>query len=305
MVPRRRPASLALVLLTLLLIASSSIQALVIPPPRSLSRPAAAAAAASLCSSHAPPPLQSASLPNPFGFGGKDRTSASPSSSAAAGAVVPGIRIQELTAGELRLAARVCIYAFFDREPGTLTNPIKSMQLGSLEDEQLRDLRGRFGGRQLGRSVMLKAVDDAAGGAIVGFVELRVRSDLKYGLGPDVAPRDERPYLANLAVLPSARRRGIGRALVEAGEALVRDAWGYEELILQVEDTNAGARRMYEQLGYEERYVDPAGKKYALEGMKIKSVRCRKVGMRKQLLRGGGGEGGGDGPFGGFLGLFK
>lgn len=249
----------------------------------------------------APSPLQIASLPNPFGGGKAGKAAAAPSSSMAAGSVVPGVSIQEVTANELRLAARVCIYAFFDTEPGKLmANPIKSMQLASLEDEQLRDLRSRFGGRRLGRSVMLKAVDDASE-SIVGFVELRVRSDLKYGLGPDVKPRDERPYLANLAVLPSARRRGIARALVKAGEALVQ-SWGYDELILQVEASNAVARRLYLKMGYVEKYTDPAGKKYELDGMKIKSVRCRKVGMRKQL--GGGGGGGGGNMLGGLLGQF-
>ena len=197
----------------------------------------------------------------------------------------------------------MCIYAFFDAEPGKLvTNPIKSMQLSSLEDEQLRDLKGRFGGRRLGKSVMLKAVDETQGGLLVGFVELRVRTDLKYGMGPGVKPKDERPYLANLAVLPSARRKGIGRALVAAGEALVR-SWGYDELILQVEDTNKGARKLYREMGFAEVYADPAGRKYVLEGMSIKSVRIRKVGLRKPLT-GAGALGAGGAGLGAFFGSF-
>lgn len=202
---------------------------------------------------------------------------------------MPGVTIKEVTAPELRAAARVCIYAFFDTDPGKLVaNPIKSLQLASLEDEQLKDLRTRFGGRQLGRSVMLGAVDMATG-AMVGFVELRVRRDLKYGMGPGVQPKDERPYLANLAVLPSARRRGIARSLVKRGEALVQ-AWGFDELVLQVEDTNKGARRLYKQLGYADVYSDPAGRKYVLSGMTIKSERIKKIGMRKAPLRQGGGS---------------
>jgi ribosomal protein S18 acetylase RimI-like enzyme len=51
--------------------------------------------------------------------------------------------------------------------------------------------------------------------------------------------------LSNLAVSPTARRRGIGRILCEEIEALAGD-WGYDEVHLLVESDNIAARTLYE-----------------------------------------------------------
>lgn len=55
--------------------------------------------------------------------------------------------------------------------------------------------------------------------------------------------------VTNVAVLPEARRQGIGRALVEAliEEAKARDLVC---LHLEVREGNEGARRLYEALGF-------------------------------------------------------
>lgn len=59
-------------------------------------------------------------------------------------------------------------------------------------------------------------------------------------------------YLEELAVAPHHRRRGVGRALVEAcaREATER---GRERLTLWVAEDNAGARALYETSGFIER----------------------------------------------------
>lgn len=56
-------------------------------------------------------------------------------------------------------------------------------------------------------------------------------------------------WLLNLAVLPSHRRRGLGRLLVEEGEALAR-ARGLSSLWLEVREGNEGARVLYESAGF-------------------------------------------------------
>mmetsp|Transcript_7770 Transcript_7770/g.15888 ORF Transcript_7770/g.15888 Transcript_7770/m.15888 type:complete len:349 (-) Transcript_7770:142-1188(-) len=61
------------------------------------------------------------------------------------------------------------------------------------------------------------------------------------------------PYMANLAVIPSARRRGIGNMLVAEAESLVVD-WGFRELLLKVETSNVVAMEFYDSLGYNEVY---------------------------------------------------
>jgi len=60
----------------------------------------------------------------------------------------------------------------------------------------------------------------------------------------------ERWVLANVAVSPGYRRRGIGRRMVEAGIDLAR-ARGANALYLQVEPDNPPAHRLYQLLGFD------------------------------------------------------
>jgi ribosomal protein S18 acetylase RimI-like enzyme len=52
-----------------------------------------------------------------------------------------------------------------------------------------------------------------------------------------------------VAVVPEMQRRGIGTALIRSAEAVAAEH-GYEAVQLGVEDSNPGARRLYERLGY-------------------------------------------------------
>lgn len=68
------------------------------------------------------------------------------------------------------------------------------------------------------------------------------------------------PFLIAMFVRPSARRRGIGAALVEAAstEAAVR---GHRRLLLDVREANEVARAHYRRMGFietDERTADPA-----------------------------------------------
>lgn len=55
--------------------------------------------------------------------------------------------------------------------------------------------------------------------------------------------------LGNVAVTPEARRQGVGRLLVEGALRRVR-ARGARECFLEVRESNAAARRLYEELGF-------------------------------------------------------
>lgn len=59
-----------------------------------------------------------------------------------------------------------------------------------------------------------------------------------------------RCYLYRMAVAPSHRRRGIGRALVDAAEARVRSLGGIRADALTLKDDEA-ARAYWRSLGYE------------------------------------------------------
>jgi ribosomal-protein-alanine N-acetyltransferase len=79
--------------------------------------------------------------------------------------------------------------------------------------------------------------------------------------------------LLTVAVVPEARRKGVGAALVTAAgvAALVR---GAAHMHLEVAEDNAGARALYRKLGYEE-----AGRRrayYAGEGAAVDAVVMRR-----------------------------
>ena len=80
--------------------------------------------------------------------------------------------------------------------------------------------------------VRLKAVE---GGKMIGFV------------AGDPKPTDGIAWIATIAVAPEYRRRGIGRDLLRACEARMKEP----RLRLSVKASNEGAIRLYEQEGYE------------------------------------------------------
>lgn len=87
---------------------------------------------------------------------------------------------------------------------------------------------------------MLVAEDPS--GTPLGFVWLK--TDRDYFTGDPVG------HVIDIAVVPSAEGRGVGRALLEAAERWAVDA-GYRYLTLHVFAGNDRARRLYERVGYE------------------------------------------------------
>ena len=55
--------------------------------------------------------------------------------------------------------------------------------------------------------------------------------------------------VAKLAVAPRYRRQGVGRALVEAALNIFRTT-RHDECVLQVDEANAAAQRLYESVGF-------------------------------------------------------
>ncbi|MFB9849343.1 GNAT family N-acetyltransferase [Micromonospora andamanensis] len=107
--------------------------------------------------------------------------------------------------------------------------------LGELAGSRDRaEVRFRAAGR--GEEEMLVAV---AAGHVVGVVSVLWRD------GCDTP----NPWLYGLAVAASARRRGIGRALVEAGEA-AGAARGADAMSLDVDVDDEPAASFYARLGY-------------------------------------------------------
>lgn len=88
------------------------------------------------------------------------------------------------------------------------------------------------------RSTVLIA--EGEDGIPLGFISLKVTTDVT---------GSERGHVADLAVSECSRRRGAGRALMQAGEAWAREH-GFDVLSLDVWSTNQRALEFYRWLGY-------------------------------------------------------
>jgi ribosomal-protein-alanine N-acetyltransferase len=85
--------------------------------------------------------------------------------------------------------------------------------------------------------VFFRIATEGAGGAVVGYV-------VAWFAGGE-------GEIANVAVVPSARGRGIGGMLLDAAIAAARDH-GAEALYLDVRESNARARALYDSRGFVE-----------------------------------------------------
>ncbi|CAN0107793.1 unnamed protein product [Scytosiphon promiscuus] len=177
---------------------------------------------------------------------------------------------------DLDEAGALCIKVFF----GQPDSPWKAAQLRQLLHEQRQDLESRCSRKE---SVMFKAIDTRRKDAMVGFVEVSETSGSKYGMGSGVPVADTRPVVSNLAVDPRERRSGVGSALMEACEDLVK-TWHFEEIILQVEEDNETALAFYGGKGFHTLFVDRAARRYDTSGFLLQNVRTSKLTMRKALL---------------------
>jgi ribosomal protein S18 acetylase RimI-like enzyme len=104
------------------------------------------------------------------------------------------------------------------------------------------------------RTTVLVAVED---GAIVGTATIELDDRIEPDRDPlpsDVAE------VRMLGVDPTARRSGLGRALMCASEDLARAA-GRTHMILHTNEDMTAARRLYDRLGYRrgEDVVTPSG----------------------------------------------
>jgi ribosomal protein S18 acetylase RimI-like enzyme len=88
----------------------------------------------------------------------------------------------------------------------------------------------------------LMVADDEAGERL-GFIRLETRLDHFTG--------ERRGYVSEIAVAEHGESRGVGKALMEAGEAWARGR-GYRLLTLDVFAGNERARSFYRRLGYGE-----------------------------------------------------
>ncbi|MEM9568970.1 MAG: GNAT family N-acetyltransferase, partial [Cyanobacteria bacterium P01_E01_bin.34] len=79
---------------------------------------------------------------------------------------------------------------------------------------------------------------------LVGTLEIGMRRTSSSSQATDSADKTRSPYIANLAVLPDWRRKGIASKLLLGAEGIAA-AWGSDRIFLHVLETNKAAQRLY------------------------------------------------------------
>lgn len=133
-------------------------------------------------------------------------------------------------------ALEQCIVEMQEFERGIDPRLRRGTEMASAYTAELRERCANQDG------VILVAVLD---GAVTGFVAVQAR--VPYDGLDD--PPGEHALISDLTVLPEYRRKGAGRALLEAAEAHVRRR-GSRELRIGVLAGNAGAKRVYQAAGF-------------------------------------------------------
>lgn len=127
--------------------------------------------------------------------------------------------------------------------------------------------------------VLFKGCD--SDGQLVAFAELTVTD--AFNKLPGVPSAARRPLVSNFAVAASMRRKGTGQLLCRACEAAAQ-AWGFSELLLQVESTNQVARSFYDKQGFEVVAIDQNARRLDPSGfIFLKVVPTTKLTLRKVL----------------------
>ena len=161
--------------------------------------------------------------------------------------------------------AGLAVGAFYG-EHAMMDGPLAYAQRAVITENVLQDLSSRLKfyeearDRELPHVGAVLMVEDRRTGNVLGFADVGVHTHDRDALtfllpkrpeGADDGPGscERRPYISNLAVSESARRRGVGRFLMEACEREAR-TWGDDAVWLEVSLSNTGGQAFYEQLGY-------------------------------------------------------
>jgi ribosomal protein S18 acetylase RimI-like enzyme len=168
-----------------------------------------------------------------------------------------------------RSLSELAVNAFYGSS-SAWDGPVASIQRSLLVNDVLDDVRSRLSFyeearcRQLPFAGAVFLVEDMETNAIIGFADVGMtlynarKRTFRLPRAPEGPPAatlqqqphlSSRPYISNLAVDESWRKRGVGRRLMEACEAEAA-RWGEESVWLEVSLSNGAARSFYDSLGY-------------------------------------------------------
>lgn len=158
---------------------------------------------------------------------------------------------------DLTILAEILADSFHSQQ-GILGWAHPLLRLGIYED-----LRNRL--RSTSQHHICLVALDRTGDELAGTVEMAVRSTGPWASSGNAAKsvRSRYPYLSNLAVRPSHRRRGVARELLLICEQVAL-SWGFQDLSLHVMENNHQARQLYFKLGYRLYQVDSSWSSWLL-----------------------------------------
>ena len=184
------------------------------------------------------------------------------------------------TVDDLRIAADFCIQTFY----GDSSNFLKYGALQILAKTQYDDLIQRF---SLDNDAAFKVCHKD--GKMVGFAEVFLwdlnLKNLRYYAGDTTLNLEERklyPKIANLAVDESVRRKGVGTKLLDSCISQARK-WGYDEVVLLVDEDNEGALNFYKNLGFKKIGIYPTIKRYEWSGFYLYLKKVPKYLLYKKM----------------------
>lgn len=182
---------------------------------------------------------------------------------------------EELRSSEL---AYLCADCLFQAETAS--------ERDQLSAEMSKNLVERFSALN-DRQHCLLIAEDTQSGRIIGSCGVEAAPVTPEGrltpkLATDAARMCVRPLLSNLSVDTAYRRRGIAKRLMREAEARAW-RWGYDEMLLKVEEGNTPAEQLYSGMGYHVIGVDQLAERPQPGVFRVRWIRTSNVVMRKDL----------------------
>ena len=146
--------------------------------------------------------------------------------------------IRNAQAPDISDLAETIVYSFYNYSGiFNLLYPLLQFTVGE-------DLRFRLhSSSALYRCLVATITDEKSQPLIAGTVEISLKNSFW-------SPHPQYPYISNLAVKNSYRRRGIARQLLEKCESIA-SGWGYDVVQLHVLNQNDSAKQLYLSSGYQ------------------------------------------------------
>jgi peptide-N4-(N-acetyl-beta-glucosaminyl)asparagine amidase len=155
-------------------------------------------------------------------------------------AVTSSVKIRDGLYGELGDVADIIMDSFYTDARPPWTHMYRLAELNRLQQNF------PYAGREFHRMIVALAEIDGEK-HIAGFCDIDARKPNR----PTSYKFNPRPYLSDLCVAPTFRRKGVARSLIDHCEQFCRDL-GKSDIFIRVERRNDAAIKMYTDMGYQE-----------------------------------------------------